>query len=165
MEAAAARPRPPRREPAVAAGSQRKAVLVTRHTRLEELVARYHTFAQARFYLEHLGADVADYLRENDAYATSLQTVTTTLQSWGRYQVIDRAHLPNFVFGAGDIVVTLGQDGMVANTLKYLDGQPVIGINPEPGRWDGVLLPFEAHQLADLLPGVAANRRPTASVT
>jgi NAD kinase len=149
----------------VAASNPRKVVLVTRHTRLEELVARYHTFAQARFYLEHLGADVADYLRENDAYATSLQTITRALQSWGRYQVIDRTHLPNFVFGASDIVATLGQDGMVANTLKYLDGQPVIGINPEPGRWDGVLLPFEPHHLADVLPDVAADRRPTAGVT
>jgi hypothetical protein len=33
--------------------------------------------------------------------------------------------------------VTLGQDGLVANTLKYLDGQPVVGVNPDPERWDG----------------------------
>jgi NAD kinase len=147
------------------AANRRKAVLVTRHTRLAELVARYHTLAQARFYLEHLGADVSDYIREHDAYAASLKSVTTMLQSWGRYQLIDRTHLPNFVFGADDIVITLGQDGLVANTLKYLDGQPLIGVNPEPARWDGVLLPFQAGHLASVLSAVAADRRPTASVT
>ena len=50
---------------------ERKVVLVTRRTRLEELVARYHTLAQARFYIEHLGADFGDYLRESAAYAAA----------------------------------------------------------------------------------------------
>jgi hypothetical protein len=45
----------------VSGPSDRKVVLVTRRTRLEELVARYHTLAQARFYIEHLGADFSDY--------------------------------------------------------------------------------------------------------
>jgi hypothetical protein len=30
-------------------------------------------------------------------------------------------------------VVAVGQDGLVANVAKYLDGQPVIGVDPEPG--------------------------------
>lgn len=144
---------------------ERKVVLVTRRTRLEELVARHHTLAQARFYLEHLGADFADYLTENAAYAASLEVTVRALQAWGRYQVLDRAHLPNFVFAADDIVVALGQDGLVANTLKYLAGQPVIGLNPEPTRWDGVLLPFEPAQLGALLGEVARDRRASKAVT
>lgn len=144
---------------------ERKVVLVTRRTRLEELVARYHTLAQARFYIEHLGADFSDYLRENAAYAKSLQLTVEALQSRGRYQVVDRGYLPNFVFAADDIVVALGQDGLVANTMKYLDGQPLVGVNPEPSRWDGVLLPFEAAGLGPLLDDVAHGRRPVKSVT
>lgn len=144
---------------------QRKVVLVTRSTRLQELVAKYHTLAQARFYLEHLGADLSDYLAEHDAYQRSLQTVTSTLVSWGRYQVIDRRHLPNFVFADDDVVAALGQDGLVANTLKYLHGQPLLGLNPEPRRWDGVLLPFTPQDLARLLPEVVAQRRPLKGVT
>jgi len=120
----------------------RKVVLVTRRTRLAQLVARHHTRAQARFYVEHLGADFADYVQENTAYETSLRLVVETLQAWGRYQVVDRDHVPNFVFAADDIVVALGQDGLVANTMKYLEGQTLIGLNPEPSRWDGLLLPF-----------------------
>jgi NAD kinase len=143
----------------------RKVILVTRQTRLEALVAQYHTLAQAKFYVEHLGANFSDYLRENEAYATSLRIVVETLQARGRYQVLDRAHLTNFIFAPDDIVVALGQDGLVANTLKYLNGQPLVGVNPEPQRWDGVLLPFEAEQLASILPSVAMDKRAVQSVT
>lgn len=146
-------------------GGLSRVILVTRRTRLEELVARHNTLAQARFYLEHLGADFGDYLAENEAYARSLRITVQALQTWGRYQLLDRAMLPNFVFGAGDIVVALGQDGLVANTLKYLDGQALIGLNPEPSRWDGLLLPFEPQELGALLSDVAAARRPLKAVT
>ena len=42
-----------------------KIVLVTRPTRLAELVVRFNTVSQAKFYVEHQGADFADYLRED----------------------------------------------------------------------------------------------------
>ena len=42
-----------------------KIVLVTRPTRLAELVIRFNTVSQARFYVEHQGADFSDYLRED----------------------------------------------------------------------------------------------------
>lgn len=152
-------------ESARVGGVERKVVLITRRTRLEELVARHNTLAQAKFYVEHLGADFGDYLIENEAYARSLRITVETLQSWGRYQLLDRTMLPNFVFSASDIVIALGQDGLVANTMKYLDGQPLIGLNPEQSRWDGVLLPFEPKDLANILPDVAADRREVKAVT
>lgn len=147
------------------AQAERKVVLVTRRTRLEDLITRYHTLAQARFYIEHLGADLSDYLRESEAYARSLRVTVEVLQAWGRYQIIDRGYLPNFVFAPEDIVVALGQDGLVANTMKYLEGQPLIGLNPEPQRWDGVLLPFDPEQLKGLLPVVAQGRRSARQIT
>jgi NAD kinase len=149
----------------MSAAADRKVVLITRKTRLEELVARYHTLAQARFYIEHLGADFTDYAQENLAYGQSLRQTLAALRDWGRHQVLDRALLPNFVFAPDDIVVALGQDGLVANTMKYLEGQPLIGVNPEPGRWDGVLLPFEPGQLAAVLKDAARDRRPAKAVT
>lgn len=149
----------------VAGGVERKVVLVTRHTRLEELIVRHNTLAQAKFYVEHLGADFGDYLAENEAYARSLRVVVQALQAWGRYQLVDRQMLPNFVFSATDIVVALGQDGLVANTMKYLQGQPLIGLNPEPSRWDGILLPFRPEDLGAVLVDVAADRRSTKAVT
>lgn len=149
----------------LASGVERKVVLVTRRTRLEDLVARHNTLAQARFYVEHLDADFGDYLAENEAYARSLRITMQALESWGRYQILDRQLLSNFVFSPSDIVVALGQDGLVANTMKYLDGQPLIGLNPEPSRWDGILLPFGPADLARLLPEVAAGQRQHKAVT
>ncbi len=138
--------------------TERRVVLVTRRTRLEELVARHNTLGQARFYVEHLGADFGDYLAENEAYASSLRATVQALEVWGRYQIVDRTLLQNFVFAASVIVVALGPDGLVATTIKYLSSQPVVGLNPEPSRWDGVLLPFVPQQLAEVLPEVAAER-------
>jgi hypothetical protein len=146
-------------------GPERRVVLVTRRTRLDALVARHNTLGQARFVVEHLGADFSDYLRESEAYTRSLRIAVQALQAWGRYQLVDRTLLPNFQFAANDIVVALGQDGLVANTMKYLEGQPLVGLNPEPTRWDGVLLPFGPADLAALLPEIAAQRRPTRAVT
>lgn len=138
--------------------AERKIVLVTRQTRLEELVARFHTLAQAKFYVEHLGADFSDYEREQAAYVVAKKTVLSTLQAYGRYQVIDRGFLPNFLFGRNDIVVALGQDGLVANTMKYLEGQPLIGVNPEPSRYDGILLPYESQGFSKALVEVIRDR-------
>jgi len=143
----------------------RRVVLITRRTRLEELVARHNTLSQARFYVEHLEADFGDYLAENEAYARSLRQTVQALEAWGRYQIVDRSMLPNFVFAPDDLVVALGQDGLVANTLKYLDGQPLAGVNPDPARWDGVLLPFAPQDLPQVLSDAAADRRPCRSVT
>ena len=149
----------------VAGSVTRRAILVTRQTRLQELVARHNTLAQAKFYLEHLGADFGDYLREDEAYSRSLRITVAALEHWGRYQVVDRSLVPNFVFDPSDVVLALGQDGLVANTLKYLQGQPLVGLNPEPARWDGILLPFLPQDLPAVLPEVAGGRRSTRSVT
>jgi NAD kinase len=149
----------------MSAASERKIVLVTRKTRLEDLIAKYLTPAQARFYVEHLGADFSDYQREHDVYLAARHQTVQALARWGRYQIIERSFLPNFIFGPSDIVVALGQDGVVANTMKYLDGHPLIGLNPDAGRYDGILLPFMAQDLPALLPEVAAEKRAYKSVT
>lgn len=145
----------------MSAASDRKVVLVTRKTRLEDLIAKYLTAAQARFYVEHLGADFSDYQCEHDVYLEQQHRALQTLERWGRYQVIERGFLPNFMFGPSDIVVALGQDGVVANTMKYLDGHPLIGLNPDARRYDGILLPFGAGDLAALLPEVAGKSVPS----
>ena len=43
-------------------------------------------------------------------------------------------------FGPEDVIIAVGQDGLVANVAKYLDGQPVVGVNPDPQRNPGVLV-------------------------
>src|SRR5712692_8047111 len=143
-----------------------KIVLVTRRTRLEELVARFCTRAQAKFYIEHMGLDFADYEREHAAHEAALDRVRRDLEGLvPKLQEVERGLLPSFLFTPRDLVVTVGQDGLVVNTAKYLDGQPIVAVNPDPARWDGVLLPFrpeEARAAAErVLAGRAALHRIT----
>jgi len=145
--------------------TDRKIVLITRPTRLAELVVRFNTVSQVRFYIEHQGAEFSDYLREDEIYHHALADTQAHISQMGRLQTIDRNFLPNFLFAPEDIVVTLGQDGLVANTLKYLQGQPVVGVNPDPARWDGQLLPFQVQDLPKVLPEVVRGKRPIRSVT
>jgi hypothetical protein len=145
--------------------SENKLVLVVRTTRVDDLVARFNTLDQARFYVEHLGVDFGDYLAEHERYHQSVRDAQAHLQLLGRLQVVRRSFLPNYVFGADDTVVVLGQDGLVANTVKYLVGQPVIGINPDPSRWDGKLLPFRVADLPLIIPETWKNKRSRKRVT
>ncbi|HTU48936.1 MAG TPA: hypothetical protein VMF91_27990 [Bryobacteraceae bacterium] len=120
----------------------KKIVIVTRRPRLQELVERFNTHSQAKFYIEHSGGDFADYEREDDSYRTALDLVRRSLDFELPHQLVDRALVPTYKFQKEDVVVTLGQDGLVANTAKYAGTQPIVAINPEPSRFDGILLPF-----------------------
>lgn len=142
-----------------------KIVLITRKTRLDEQIARFNTVAQARFYVEHLGADFSDYQNEDSCYRNALLDAEKILSGFGYVQKVDRSFLPNFLFGKQDIVVALGQDGLVANTLKYLSGQPLIGVNPDPKRWDGILLPFRVSDLPKIIAEVFAKTRRIKEIT
>ena len=142
-----------------------KLMLIKRSTRLEELIARFNTLNQARFYIEHLGADFSDYEIEHQQYMNSLKQTEMQLRRLGLVHVLDRVFLPNFIFGRDDIIVVVGQDGLVANTLKYLDEQPVIAVNPDPGRWDGVLLPFKVEDVATIVSEVFLHGRGYCEIT
>jgi len=124
----------------------KKIVIVTRETRLQELVKRFNTRSQAKFYIEHAGGDFGDYEREDDAYSRALQLVRRDLDFGLPQQLLDRNLIPTFEFRKEDLIVALGQDGLVANTAKYVGSQPIIAINPEPTRFDGVLLPFQVNE-------------------
>ena len=122
--------------------SYEKIVVATRRTRLEELIDRFNTKGQAKFYIEHSGGDFRDYETEHDSYQKSLDRLRRDLEFGVPRQFIDRTLVPTYTFGPHDLVVTLGQDGLVANVAKYAGEQPIIGVNPDPERFDGVLLPF-----------------------
>jgi NAD kinase len=142
-----------------------KLVLVTRKTRLVELIERFNTRAQAKFYLTHAGLDFDEYQREDDAYRRSLDAVQTAVQVGLKVQVLDRALVPTYLFASTDVVVTLGQDGLVANTAKYIGAQPLLGVNPDPRTIDGVLLPFAPGTVGPALQRVLAGHAKVRPVT
>src|SRR5438552_5942376 len=143
-----------------------KLVVVTLKTRLEELVERFNTREQAKFYIEHMGLNFAEYDREHQTYTTTLRTLRRQLEGLlPKSQFIERGYLPNFLFGPQDLIVTLGRDGLVVNTAKYLNGQPLVGVNPDPARIDGVLLPFHVEIAGRVLERISEGAFQAARVT
>ncbi len=120
-----------------------KIVLVTLKTRVEELVERFNTREQAKFYIEHMGLNFAEYDREHEVYHRAVRELRRQLEGLlPKFQQIERGFLPTFLFTPQDLIVTIGRDGLVVNTAKYLTGQPILAINPDPARIDGILLPY-----------------------
>lgn len=142
-----------------------KVILVTRRTRFEDLIAQYNTEEQAAFVIQSRGCDFNDYRIEYTTYEASLKKVEAELKCSARVQRLDREFLSSFVFDPQDIVVVVGQDGLVANTLKYLNGQPVIAVNPDPKRFDGALLPFSVNDIGLILTDVISKKFKSKQIT
>ena len=145
--------------------SVEKLVVVTRRTRLEELMVRFNTRGQARFYITQSGADFADYEEEQDTYQRALERLRRDLDLGMPRQFLDRRLVPTYSFRPGDAVIVIGQDGLVANVAKYAAGCPVVGVNPDPGRFDCVLLPFLVSQARLAVEAVAGGRSAYRKVT
>ncbi len=145
--------------------TENKIIIITRKTRLDEVIVKFNTIDQAKFYVENLGMDFSDYQQEDHIYKRAVAKVEADLQKIARVQVIDRSYVPNFIFAKNDMIVVIGQDGLVANTLKYLDNHAVVAINPDPVRWDGVLLPFTAPDAAAIVMELYNNKRKRKEIT
>ena len=74
-----------------------KIVVVTKKTALEELIERFNTRDQARFYIEHMGASFQEYQDAHDTYERALVTLKAALPDGLRPQFIERGFLPTFL--------------------------------------------------------------------
>mmetsp|Transcript_38737 Transcript_38737/g.50740 ORF Transcript_38737/g.50740 Transcript_38737/m.50740 type:complete len:302 (-) Transcript_38737:324-1229(-) len=117
-------------------------IVVKSKTRLEQLTERFNTKAQAKFYLERSGDDFSSIEKEHNLFYTAFENLNKLLFSLDKYKVIDRSFLPNYIFTQKDLVIGIGQDGLIANIAKYVKGQPIVGYNPNPSLYDGILLPY-----------------------
>ncbi|MFI6662859.1 hypothetical protein ACIBL8_46070 [Streptomyces sp. NPDC050523] len=129
-----------------------RAVLVHRTTEYEELVAHHGTHGQAAFFLSTRGRDIEEVADRHRRSRRALAEVTAAIPLTWRQATVERADLDRFLFAPEDVVVVVGQDGLVANTAKYLAGQPVIGIDTDPGRNPGVLVRHRPADAPTLLP-------------
>jgi NAD kinase len=127
------------------------AIIVKNKTRLESLIERFNTKAQAKFYIESFGGNFDDYESEHEIFQMSLISLQTQLSSVIKNKTVERIYLPSFLFSEKNLIIVIGQDGLVANTAKYAKGCPIIAVNPDKNRYDGVLLPFDT---SDFLLGV-----------
>jgi NAD kinase len=164
--------------------------IVTRPTRLQGLRERWGTKRQARFLLKQAhaveaeraravkssrgpaqayapsaDADFDAYEQEDSVYRGTIETLHRELDFGLPIKLLDRSFVPNFDFWSCAVVVVVGQDGLVANTAKYVGDLPLVGINPDPQRIDGVLLPFRANQARQIVGRVLERRFKSRPVT
>ncbi|MGW1881414.1 hypothetical protein [Streptomyces sp. NPDC001970] len=139
-----------------------RAVLVHRTTEYEELLARHGTHGQAEFFLSSRGRSIREVAERHHRTRRALAEVAAAVPLRWRQTRVERADLDRFLFAPEDVVVVVGQDGLVANTAKYLVGQPVVGIDTEPGRNPGVLVRHRVADTARLLRAAVARGGGTA---
>ena len=134
-----------------------RVVLVTRPTDYESLLVRHGTHEQARFFLKTRGQDLAKVEQRHERFEIARVQVSQAIPLRWRRSRVDRGDLSRFVFEPTDLVVALGQDGLVANVAKYLAGQRVLGINSDPERYDGILVPHTPAAAKHLITAAAGG--------
>jgi NAD kinase len=167
--------------------------IVTATTRMQGLLMRWGTKGAARFRLnqallhqskslttkstltigetattEHEqsnDATFAEYEREDLAYQDSIDKIRREVDLGYPVTIVQRQHIPNFDFSSVVVVIVVGQDGLVANVAKYARGLPIIGINPDPSRIDGILVPFQSNQVRVVLQRVLKDSASVRDVT
>lgn len=156
--------------------------LITAETRLAGLLQSFGTKGLAKFrmkvareqYQRHSSAtatfdaeaDFERYVEEDELYTSVIKNLRSELDGLGYpVVVVPKAYLANYYFGVTEAVVVVGPDGLVANVAKYVGELPIIGVNPMPTRYDGVLLPFKASEARSVLIKTIEHRVPIKRAT
>lgn len=134
--------------------------IVTAKTRLQGLMARWGTKGAARFRLAQAAAhltlqqdvrgrttqqqdvDFVQYEQEDQEYQKTIDALRREVEIGYPITIVEKKYLSNFDFRNVLVVIVVGHDGLVANTAKYATGLPILGVNPDPARIDGILTPF-----------------------
>lgn len=117
-------------------------VIVTKPTRLEDLVLQHLTEGAAQFSLESQGQSIKLYQDEDTAYHAALAEIWRQIPSDLPITSVTREDLPNFLFRDKDLIVVCGPDGLFVNLAKYIGNQPVLTVNPDTKTVAGVLMLF-----------------------
>jgi NAD kinase len=147
---------------------RQRVVILTRPSAKQTFVGRYGTEGQTRFVMAASARGKADFAQaeaEDAAQSRAVSAIRTRLPDDVKLAEIDRGMVAQFLFEPHDLVVAIGQDGLVANVGKYLAGQPLAGVNPDPANIDGSLLPFNVETFMAALPQMLADRRPMREAT
>lgn len=142
-----------------------KAIIIRDKTRLEQLIERFNSKAQAKFYIESTGSGFEIYESEHHQFYNSLKKTQEVLGQYLKTKIVDRSFLPTYIFTDNDLIVVIGQDGLVANTAKYVKELLIVGVNPDPNQHDGVLLPYHADNVQEVVMKLISDRYQVRRVT
>ena len=147
---------------------RQRVVLLTRPSAKQNFVARYGSEGQTKFVMAQSVRGRAGFAKaevEDTAQSRATLRIRKAMPVDVKIAEIDRSMVAQFLFEPHDLVVAIGQDGLVANVGKYLDGQPLAGVNPDPGSIDGSLLAFNVDTFIASLNEVLNDRRPVREAT
>lgn len=139
-------------------------VIVTKRTALEDLLVR-RSHGETAFYLKSRGTSITEYEAAHAEYRAAMEVVLGALGREIPREVVSRELLPNFLFRERDLVIAIGPDGLVVNVAKYLHGQPIVGVNPDRVRNDGVLVRFAPDGVVRAVPALLRGAFRTDEVT
>lgn len=142
-----------------------RVVLVTRPSEFTLLLARHATRGQAAFQLSQRAQSITRVEAQHQTQDAALAQARAAIPPGWTMAEVSRDDLDRFLFTANDIVVAIGQDGLVANLAKYLTGQPVIGITPDPATSEAVLTRHAVTALPGLLAALDRNAARTEART
>ena len=133
-------------------------ILIRDKTRLERLIERFNSKEQARFYIDRTEGNFQAYIDEHQTFYDGLNYLLHYFnRKKAKYNIIDRSFLPTYIFAPKDIIVVYGQDGLLANTAKYVMGLPIIGVNPDEENYNSILLEFVPQQMHTIISRVMKN--------
>lgn len=110
--------------------ANQRVVLLHRMSLYDALLARHATHGQVVFFLKQRGLSVDALYQDHLAQQACMREVNQQIPGTWRYANVERSQLDRFDFLPEDLVVVIGQDGLVPNVSKYLTGQQVIGFDP-----------------------------------
>ncbi len=132
-----------------------RVVFVSRETEYAALLAKHGTRGQAEFFLSTRGQKIDELELRDALQSRALAAAKEAVPANWSFVHVVREDLNRFLFRPEDIIVPIGQDGLVANIAKYLDGQPVIGVSPDLASSEGVLTRHAVDRLPGLLKSAA----------
>ncbi|MCP3998439.1 MAG: hypothetical protein GY722_25740 [bacterium] len=135
-----------------------RVVICHRPTEWDVLLQEHATPGQVRFFLESRDRKPGLVIDRDRLQSLAMTAVEAAIPPTWRRTRVSRRDLPSFLFEPTDIVVAVGQDGLVPNLAKYLDGQLVLGVNPESERYEGVLVRYPVAAVADLMSDIAKDK-------
>jgi NAD kinase len=134
-------------------------VIVTKPSRLEELVLQHLTEGTAKFVLESRGQSIEPYKDEDFVYKAALAEVRRQIPNDLPVTTVHREDLPNFLFRDKDLVVVCGPDGLFVNLAKYIGSQPVLTVNPDPKTIAGVLMLFPPQEVGSVIARIQQEKQ------
>lgn len=118
-------------------------ILISRRPRASTIRDTYASARLASFIMAEKGESYSVYAEEEEKVKVAIARIKSVASELGPVLEIERHLLPTTPLGRNDVLIAIGQDGLVANTLRYSASIPIIGVNPDAASYEGALLPFD----------------------